>query len=112
MGNGCTRTVSADTVRPPTPLGPYPRGVARLSQWRPAIIHWPVRPPLTRSIEMHDETRALLESMADAVDLRDPYTGGHSRPVTAYTAAILRALDMNGPEVELITTAARVHDIG
>src|SRR5205823_5573272 len=27
--------------------------------------------------EMHDGTSKLLESMADAVDLRDPYTGGH-----------------------------------
>ncbi|HEU5089425.1 MAG TPA: hypothetical protein VFT99_18340, partial [Roseiflexaceae bacterium] len=31
--------------------------------------------------EMHDGTRQLLESMADIVDVRDPYTGGHSRRV-------------------------------
>jgi HD-GYP domain-containing protein (c-di-GMP phosphodiesterase class II) len=62
--------------------------------------------------EMHDGTRQLLESMADAVDLRDPYTGGHSRRVTEYSAAILCALGLQGPEVELIVTAARVHDIG
>ncbi|MCA1598889.1 MAG: HD-GYP domain-containing protein [Chloroflexi bacterium] len=62
--------------------------------------------------EMHDGTRQLLENMADAVDLRDPYTGGHSRRVTEYSAAILRALGLNGPEIDLIVTAARVHDIG
>jgi putative nucleotidyltransferase with HDIG domain len=62
--------------------------------------------------EMHDSTRQLLESMADAVDLRDPYTGGHSRRVTEYSAAILRELGLHGPEVDLIVTAARVHDIG
>jgi len=62
--------------------------------------------------EMHDGTRQLLENMADAVDLRDPYTGGHSRRVTAYSAAILRELGLHGPEVDLIVTAARVHDIG
>jgi len=62
--------------------------------------------------EMHDGTRQLLENMADAVDLRDPYTGGHSRRVTEYSAAILRELGLNGPEVDLIVTAARVHDIG
>ncbi len=62
--------------------------------------------------EMHAGTRQLLENMADAVDLRDPYTGGHSRRVTAYSAAILRELGLHGPEVDLIVTAARVHDIG
>jgi hypothetical protein len=71
-----------------------------------------VRRLLKQGMEMHDETRALLESMADAVDLRDPYTGGHSRRVTVYAAAILRAMDLRGPEVDLITAAARVHDIG
>jgi len=62
--------------------------------------------------EMHDGTRQLLENMADAVDLRDAYTGGHSRRVTEYSAAILRALGLQGPEIDLIVTAARVHDIG
>jgi HD-GYP domain-containing protein (c-di-GMP phosphodiesterase class II) len=62
--------------------------------------------------EMHENTRLLLESMADAVDLRDPYTGGHSRRVADYSAAILRELQLTGPEVTLIVSAARVHDIG
>ncbi len=62
--------------------------------------------------EMHDGTRQLLENMADAVDLRDAYTGGHSRRVTEYSAAILRELGLSGPEVDLIVAAARVHDIG
>jgi hypothetical protein len=62
--------------------------------------------------EMQDGTALLLESMADAVDLRDAYTGGHSRRVTDYSLAILRQLGISGPEVELIRSAARVHDIG
>jgi len=62
--------------------------------------------------EMHDNTRELLESMADAVDLRDAYTGGHSRRVTEYSAAILRELGLQGDEVTLLLSAARVHDIG
>jgi HD-GYP domain-containing protein (c-di-GMP phosphodiesterase class II) len=61
---------------------------------------------------LQDGTRALLEQMADMVDLRDPYTGGHSRRVAEYTAKILNHLKRNGPDVELITTAARIHDIG
>jgi HD-GYP domain-containing protein (c-di-GMP phosphodiesterase class II) len=62
--------------------------------------------------EMRNSTRWLLESMADAVDLRDPYTGGHSRRVAEYCAGILRQLERFGPEVDLIVSAARVHDIG
>jgi HD-GYP domain-containing protein (c-di-GMP phosphodiesterase class II) len=62
--------------------------------------------------EMREDTRRLLESMADTVDLRDPYTGGHSRRVAEYSAQILTSLGLHGPEVDLIVTAARVHDIG
>lgn len=62
--------------------------------------------------QMHESTRQLLESMADAVDLRDPYTGGHSRRVADYCAGILRELATIGEEAELVFAAARVHDIG
>ncbi len=65
-----------------------------------------------RSKELHQGTRAMLEGMADTVDLRDPYTGGHSRRVTEFVTRILQAMEKTGPEVELIVTAARLHDIG
>jgi hypothetical protein len=62
--------------------------------------------------EMHEGTSKLLESMADAVDLRDPYTGGHSRRVTEFSMHILREMNVSGPEADLIRSAARVHDLG
>jgi len=62
--------------------------------------------------EVQSNTRQMLESLADTVDLRDPYTGGHSQRVAALTASIVRAIGMTGPEAELIVAAARVHDIG
>lgn len=65
-----------------------------------------------RTQELQGTTRRLLENMADAVDLRDPYTGGHSRRVTEYTARILKELGLEGPDVDLIVASARVHDIG
>jgi putative nucleotidyltransferase with HDIG domain len=64
------------------------------------------------SKEMREGTREMLESMADTVDLRDPYTGGHSRRVADLCGKILRELPRSGPEVDLILLAARVHDIG
>lgn len=72
------------------------------------IIYW----SLKQAKEMHDGTSQLLESLADTVDLRDPYTGGHSRRVTEYALHILNTMGIIGPEVDLIRTAARVHDIG
>jgi HD-GYP domain-containing protein (c-di-GMP phosphodiesterase class II) len=75
----------------------------------PAVL---LRRLLKRGMEVQEQTRTLLENMADAVDLRDAYTGGHSRRVTRYTAAILEAMNLRGPEADLITAAARVHDIG
>jgi putative nucleotidyltransferase with HDIG domain len=62
--------------------------------------------------ELDDGTRQMLESVADTVDLRDPYTGGHSRRVTEFVAGILKELGKEGPEVDLTMWAARVHDIG
>lgn len=63
-------------------------------------------------LEMQHNTRYMLESMADTVDLRDPYTGGHSRRVAEHCARILRELQIDGPDFDLIVSAARVHDIG
>jgi len=65
-----------------------------------------------RAKEVHDRTRRLLEHLADWVDVRDPYTGGHSRRVADLAESILRELRMRGPEVDLIVQAARLHDIG
>ena len=62
--------------------------------------------------ELQDNTRIFLEGMADAVDLRDPYTGGHSRQVADWCARILDEMNTLGPEADLIVASARVHDIG
>jgi hypothetical protein len=62
--------------------------------------------------EMRSSTQQMLEAMADAVDLRDPYTGGHSRRVSDWCARILHEMGIMGTETDLIIRTARVHDIG
>lgn len=62
--------------------------------------------------ELDADTFQLLESMADAVDLRDPSTGGHSKRVADLVKGLLAEMSMTGPEARLITAAARLHDIG
>jgi HD-GYP domain-containing protein (c-di-GMP phosphodiesterase class II) len=62
--------------------------------------------------EIRHETVQILEDMADTVDLRDIYTGGHSKRVTDLVSQILAQLKIAGPEATLIEIAARLHDIG
>jgi HD-GYP domain-containing protein (c-di-GMP phosphodiesterase class II) len=88
---------------------------ARQQVWSLALLILPtyiIYAAFKHTKEMYNGTRQLLESMADAVDLRDAYTGGHSRRVADYTVGILQELNVRGAEAELIYVAARVHDIG
>jgi len=62
--------------------------------------------------EVRFETLQLLEDMADTVDLRDIYTGGHSRRVADLVRQTLIQLEIFGQEAAIIETAARLHDIG
>lgn len=62
--------------------------------------------------EMDADTFQLLESMADSVDLRNPYAAGHSRRVADLVNGILCEFGMQGQEARHIQTAARLHDIG
>jgi HD-GYP domain-containing protein (c-di-GMP phosphodiesterase class II) len=58
------------------------------------------------------ETVRILNDMADTVDLRDTYTGGHSKHVAKLVHETLMQLKVSGQESTLIEIAARLHDIG
>lgn len=62
--------------------------------------------------ELRYETVQVLNEMADTVDLRDTYTGGHSKQVADLVHQTLVQLKVSGPEATLIEVAARLHDIG
>jgi HD-GYP domain-containing protein (c-di-GMP phosphodiesterase class II) len=62
--------------------------------------------------EVRQETVRILNDMADTVDLRDMYTGGHSNRVADLVHQILIQLNVAGPEASLIEMSARLHDIG
>jgi HD-GYP domain-containing protein (c-di-GMP phosphodiesterase class II) len=62
--------------------------------------------------ETRRETAQILTDMADTVDLRDVYTGGHSKRVAELVSQILAQLKISGPEVTLIEISARLHDMG
>jgi len=67
---------------------------------------------MKRAVQMRDQTIAAVESMADVVDRRDPYTGQHSKSVAEHSVRIARQMHLPESEVELIRLAARVHDLG
>jgi hypothetical protein len=62
--------------------------------------------------ETRFETIQILNDMADTIDLRDTYTGGHSKKVADLVHQTLVQLKISGPEATLIEIAARLHDIG
>ncbi|HXP94574.1 MAG TPA: HD-GYP domain-containing protein [Candidatus Binatia bacterium] len=53
-----------------------------------------------------------LGVLAETLELRDPYTAGHSRRVSEYSRELARALRLSPREIDVITNAALLHDIG
>ena len=53
-----------------------------------------------------------VQMMAQAVDIKDPYTSNHSQRVSKYAVRIARALDLDEGEVERIRLGGLLHDIG
>ena len=55
---------------------------------------------------------ASIQSLADALEVKDPYTHGHSLRVSSYSVAIARAIGLSDQMVQQIEIGGRVHDIG
>jgi putative nucleotidyltransferase with HDIG domain len=54
----------------------------------------------------------FIQSLASALDARDPYTAGHSRRVSRYACAVARSMGVSPKELEEIRVGALLHDIG
>ncbi|MBI2760451.1 MAG: HD-GYP domain-containing protein [Chloroflexi bacterium] len=67
---------------------------------------------LRDGVALQAQTRLALEELADIVDMRDHYTFEHSRRVAELSRATARRLNLPPDEVEQVTMAARVHDVG
>jgi HD-GYP domain-containing protein (c-di-GMP phosphodiesterase class II) len=59
-----------------------------------------------------DRFDAALEAIANFVDLKSPYTSGHSRAVADLAAAAAAQLDLPDDEVVTLRRAGLVHDFG
>ncbi|HEY7334523.1 MAG TPA: HD-GYP domain-containing protein [Bryobacteraceae bacterium] len=54
----------------------------------------------------------FIQSLASALDARDPYTAGHSRRVSQYACAVARNMGVSPKELDEIRVGALLHDIG
>lgn len=62
--------------------------------------------------ELKDTFHITAEALAETIELRDPYTGGHTKRVMKYSLAIGQNMGMNKEELENLKLAAILHDIG
>ncbi len=54
----------------------------------------------------------FVETMAQAIEARDPYTAGHSLRVAEYSHLLAKAMGLSEKASETIRVAAQLHDIG
>jgi len=64
----------------------------------------------TKEIKLLND--GLLDTLAEIIDVRDPYILGHSKRVTNYATKLAEKLGLNPKQVELIRKGSLLHDIG
>ena len=64
------------------------------------------------SDEINNLNEGLLDTLAEIIDLRDPYVLGHSRGVTNLGTKIAKRIGLHEKQVELVRKGSLLHDIG
>jgi putative nucleotidyltransferase with HDIG domain len=64
------------------------------------------------AVEINQLNDGLLDTLAEIIDLRDPYVLGHSKRVTSYATMIAEKMGLNPKQVELIRKGSLLHDVG
>lgn len=62
--------------------------------------------------ELKETFLTTAEVLAETIDLRDPYTGGHTKRVKNYSLAIGRELGLSNEALDRLQISAILHDIG
>jgi putative nucleotidyltransferase with HDIG domain len=63
-------------------------------------------------LQLEEANRDLLKVLVKAIETRDPYTSGHSVRVSTLSRAIAEDLGLPRRRVDVVETAALLHDIG
>jgi putative nucleotidyltransferase with HDIG domain len=64
------------------------------------------------SFEIQRLNEGLMDTLAEVVDLRDPYVLGHSKQVSRYATLMATKLGLHPNQVEFVRKAGLLHDIG
>lgn len=67
---------------------------------------------LREATRLRQHTKDAIIELADLIDQRDPYTYGHSQRVAEHAARVARHLRLPAERIEVVTEAARMHDVG
>lgn len=67
---------------------------------------------LREATRLRRRTKDAIVELADLIDRRDRYTFGHSQRVADHANKVARRLRLSPERIDLITEAARMHDIG
>ncbi|NJD55086.1 MAG: HD domain-containing protein [Nitrospirae bacterium] len=62
--------------------------------------------------ELKETFYETAQALAETIERRDSYTGGHTQRVMQYSVAIGRSMELPGREMERLRLAAILHDIG
>lgn len=62
--------------------------------------------------QLDDSYRGTLLTLSNAIDVRDPYTAGHSERVTTLSLRLASKLGMSDEKMRALEYAALFHDIG
>ena len=63
-------------------------------------------------LKLRTTLKAAIDSLASAIEMRDPYTAGHQERTTRLARAIAVEMGLDGERIEGIEIAGIIHDIG
>jgi HD-GYP domain-containing protein (c-di-GMP phosphodiesterase class II) len=97
------------------PLGALAANAFEQSPWTllyfPLLL-WVIYRGFKLFAHLRDDTDKALIVLANTIDKRDAYTYQHSVRVAGYVADIAARLNLPADEIDLIVSAAHVHDLG
>ncbi|MHB1161814.1 MAG: HD-GYP domain-containing protein [Chloroflexota bacterium] len=67
---------------------------------------------LRSALTLRAETKRAIEALALEVDQYHPYTSQHSERVARYAARVAQGLQLSQEQVDTISRAAQIHDLG
>ncbi|HIF06953.1 MAG TPA: HD domain-containing protein, partial [Gemmatimonadetes bacterium] len=71
-----------------------------------------IRMAYYRNSQLQEASANLLKALVKAIDVRDPYTSGHSQRVSMLSRRIAEYSGLSTAQAKQVETAALLHDIG